>query len=221
MKPSLRVTPTSSEDAWSNARVRWKPVLMSPTLSMPAPIASSAQRRAAARNWRRQPGRQNRCARPPVRRDRNARSHQTQARSPTTFRLIVAPTVARPLSSQVCRSTHERSSTAVLTQPPGRIGNLVPAVSPASPAQARFHVQDHRTRQRTRGLRIAASSTPACRRSARFSAASHETANTVSAAYLGSRLLRSVHSATPTARSAAGRTAASTAGREIPFFGMR
>jgi len=76
MKPSLRVTPTSSEDAWSNACVRWKPVLMSPTLSMPAPIASSVQRRAAAWNWRRHVGPQNRCARPPVRRVRNGRLHQ-------------------------------------------------------------------------------------------------------------------------------------------------
>jgi hypothetical protein len=36
------------QDAWSNARVRWKHFFRSPTVSAPTPTASSGQRRAAA-----------------------------------------------------------------------------------------------------------------------------------------------------------------------------
>jgi hypothetical protein len=79
---TLGSVPSASE---SNARVAAEPFFMSPAVKAPVSIASSAQRRAAAWQARRQAGRQYLYAWPP-RRGRNSRSHQAQRTVP----LIVA-----------------------------------------------------------------------------------------------------------------------------------
>lgn len=90
-----------------NVRVAGAPFRTSSMVKLPSAMASSAQLRTAAWKARRQDSRQNRCARPPLCRGRNGRSHQGQEGATLTEALATKPWKARRRGSAARDGTRD------------------------------------------------------------------------------------------------------------------